>query len=1209
LLITSLLVITNLSLGIQTSQNSERGILNQIEKASTSKRDNLKYHWSSTSVPSEPIEDADINTFSSNNSKIVVENDKIYLVWEDTSNLNGAGTDSDIMYRYFDGNSWSKIDIVSEPKIGKNINLGDSHEPDIVVENGNVYVVWYDNNNTNKSGSDYDIFYRSNMTGKGWDSIQVISEPVIMADNNLGWSISPTIDVENGSIHVCWQDDSNFNNAAVDWDIFYRDNLTGAGWGPIQVISEPVSNADLNKGESREPDINVDDYGNIYIVWYDDNDTMGSGNDNDILFRSNLTGSGWGSISVLSEPKTGSNINTGDSKAPTIVAVNGNMHLAWHDNNDTNGCGADYDIFYKYYNSNKWTAVQIISEPEIGKDNNIGGSLYPVLDVDNGREYLVWHDTNDTASSGYDTDIFYRYRTIGNSWSAIEVVSEPLVGSNMNQGKSLHPDINVRYGKTHIVWADNNNTNYAGIDRDIFYRTTLNSPTLQNGMVSPKTGYSSTYFNFTVQYLDPDNQAPLYIKVTLSGINYTMLEANITDDSYYNGKLFYYTTTLGIGTDYNFSFFSTDGTYLVSTGIIDGPDVINFQPKIVTENVETAFEDIYYEVGYVFEDQDVGQAHVWTFTSNALGWLSFDSTDAILYGTPLNEHIGEYWVNISISDELGALNWTYFTLTVVNVNDLPDIEIIGNLTAVEDKYYQISIKATDIDTSQTKINLSVITNATWLTKINESALNTTFQGTPRNDDVGIFTINITANDTEGGISYDERLITVLNVNDPPKILTMDVLDTWPGQLYAVNYSAKDIDPGPQTLTWSYDSNAGNWLAMNLMTGWLNGTPSESNIGAYWVNVSVNDGNGGMDYHNFTLTVNLPPNQPPVINISVVNTTAVTGDLYLQTINVTDDRTIVTDLNWTLNSNADWLVFLENSRQLKGTPEDKDVGVYWVNLSVVDAEGGFAYNNFTIEVIPSPNFPPVLTAGQIKPEDGDTDTEFKFSVRYFDPDGDPPYMIKVVIDGNEHVMELDSGTASNGTYIYKTKLSQGKHTFYFTASDGNKTAVAGDTSTPIGPSTSRETSDIEKASDGTDWILILLIIIVIILIVAIILAALYRPKKPQVSDGRTLPEEDEEYEEETEDEEDEDETEDEEDEDEVEDEEDEDETEDEEDEDEVEDEEEYEYEVEDEYEYDENEQKIEDEFELELDEDLEPIDEDFEIELDEENEEQEWEFEE
>lgn len=1133
-------------------------------------------------VISEPIPAGDVNLLSSNNSKIAVENNMIYVVWEDTSNLNGAGTDSDIFYRHYNGASWSKLQVISESKTGKNINLGESYEPDIAVENGNVYIVWYDDNNTNLSGSDYDIFYRANLTGNGWEDIQVISEPAIMQDINTGWSISPEIVVENGSVHVCWQDDSNFNNAAVDWDIFYRSNLTGLGWGSIQIVSEPVQGSDINKGESRAPDIAIDK-GELYLVWYDDNNTYNAGTDNDILYRSNLTGSGWSAIAVLSEPLQGSDINKGDSKFPAITAEDGQIHLAWHDNNNTNGASADYDILYKYFNGNTWTAVQVISEPVAGADINTGGSLYPSLDVDQGSVYIAWHDTNNTTSAGQDMDIFYRTKNSGTSWNEITVISEPVEGSDQNTGKSIQPNIVVKYGKTHIVWTDNNNTNYAGTDRDILYRSTFNGPTLKNGNVSPLTGYSSTYFNFSVEYQDPDNQPPLYIKVSLSGTNYTMVEADSSDVSYFNGKVYYYNTTLGLGSGYNFSFFTTDGTYSAETAVIEAPDVVNFQPRITTVNNETAYEDTNYEVQYEFEDQDLGQTHMWTFNSNAKSWLSFNPTTAILQGIPEDEDVGEYWVNITVSDSLGAANWTYFTLTVINVNDPPEIEVIGNLTAIEDEDYQISIKTTDVDTSQIEINLSIKTNASWLTKINDTSLNTTFSGTPNNDDVGEYYINITANDTEGGVNYDERVLKVLNVNDPPVIQTQDVINAWPDQLYSVLYEVEDIDHDLQFLTWSFETKAGNWLKMNLSTGWLNGTPEESHIGSYWVNVSVYDIEGGVDFHNFTLTVNLPPNQSPILDTTGINITAVAGQLYVQKINVSDDRTLVPDLEWSLVTNAGWLAFNEATQELQGTPGDNEVGAFWVNLSVNDTDGGLSFHNFTITVDPSPNTAPELTEGKVSPEQGDIDTKFTFSVYYYDADGDPPGQVKVVIDGEEYDMSLDSGTAANGTYVYKTKLSKGAHSFYFTATDGNKTAMGGDTSTPISSSTSRETSEIEDVSEGIDWILILLIIIIIILIIAIIGVALYRSKKPRADEMEIPPDDfDEEPFEEPE---------------------------------EYEDEEDEYYEDEDEVE---EVEEVEDEFEFEFEEDLEAPEEEFEIEFDEdeyeyededEDEPEEWDFEE
>ena len=63
---------------------------------------------------------------------------------------------------------------------------------------------------------------------------------------------------------------------------------------------------------------------------------------------------------------------------------------------------------------------------------------------------------------------------------------------------------------------------------------------------------------------------------------------------------------------------------------------------------------LYYKVKYDYEDIDlanVDQIGTWSFLTNA-EWLTFDLTTAILNGTPSNDNVGEYWVNISINDTI-----------------------------------------------------------------------------------------------------------------------------------------------------------------------------------------------------------------------------------------------------------------------------------------------------------------------------------------------------------------------------------------------------------------------------------------------------------------------------------------------------------------------------------------------------------------------------
>ena len=214
-------LIAGLNFGF-VSTNPENISLSPSE-ARSDHRSNGDFNWSQIEVLSEPVIGQDFNTRVSNWSAVAVEGNKIYVVWEDGNNTSGSDTDWDIFYRYFDGSSWSKTQVISEPVPGQDISIGESLYPAIAVENSNIYVVWRDSNNTNGAGPwDWDIFYRCNLTSSGWEKIQVISEPVEGSNFNIGGSMHPDIEVILGKSHIIWEDQDTSNITSWDFDIFYR---------------------------------------------------------------------------------------------------------------------------------------------------------------------------------------------------------------------------------------------------------------------------------------------------------------------------------------------------------------------------------------------------------------------------------------------------------------------------------------------------------------------------------------------------------------------------------------------------------------------------------------------------------------------------------------------------------------------------------------------------------------------------------------------------------------------------------------------------------------------------------------------------------------------------------------------------------------------------------------------------------------------------
>jgi hypothetical protein len=1090
-------------------------------------RGNEEFIWEDLEVISEPVPFKNFNIAPiTYNPAIVAENHNVYIVWEETNHTMGSGSDSDICFRHYNGNSWSEIQVISEPILGSNTNLGSSRDPDIAVDDGKIYVVWWDDSTLGGSGSDYDIYYRCNISGSNWEDIQIISEPVSGQNYNKGNSEYPDITVEDRKIYIVWDDKNNTNNAGSDKDIFYICNITGNNWEKVQVISEPVSGNNYNIGDSDYPVIEVED-GKIYAIWADVNNTHGSGgSETDIFYKTNFTGFNWETVQVISEPIPGLNINDDTSLFPDFDVENGKIYVTWTDRNDTDSSSQgiwDWDIFYRCNLSGYWEKEQVISEPVKGENFNIGQSHYSKISVENGRIFVVWDDSNNTNSAGTDDDIFLRYNLTGLNWDDINVISEPVKNGNNNTGWSEEPDIIVNLGKIHVVWFDDNNSNNAGTDKDIFYKATFLPLGLYSPNVIPTIGNTSTNFNFTVTYKNVDNYAPTQIKINISNSEYTLLEVEPLDVTYYDGKdYFYKTSNLAIG-KHTFYFHATDGQSDGFTSPIKKPMVYNSPPKLITIDNLTAYEDVYYNIDYEYNDIDVitvGQNIIWNYSSNA-SWLNFDTVTGLLDGTPTDSNIGGYWVNISINDTM-EIDFTNFTLTVLNVNDNPVINTTNVEITYEDELYEVDYNATDIDsiisnqiwslgTNATSwldidpttgilngtpinddvgsywVNVSVIdgddglaftnfslivinvndppviitedivksntselyevdynatdidspslqflwsvnTNATWLDIDSSTGI---LNGTPLKTDVGWYNVNVTINDGDDGIDWHDFVLEVIKKNEPPTITTTDVLSATVNIPYQVKYEATDEDTPLDKLTWFLDTNA-SWLGIGPVTGILGGTPRDADLGSYWVKVLVNDGEGGIDSHNFTLTVYSTLNQPPNITTEDV-TNAIVDEEYSVDYEAEDDRTPISNLLWSLETNASWLGIENNTGVLSGTPNATHVGWYWVKVSVFDREDGWDFTNFTLYVTIEPitSNKPELSNPSMTPSTGDTNTEFTFSVDYSHPDGDLPDSIQVVIDDLGYEMTL-----TNGHYEYKTKLSEGNHTYYFTTKLGN-----------------------------------------------------------------------------------------------------------------------------------------------------------------------------
>lgn len=537
----------------------------------------------------------------------------------------------------------------------------------------------------------------------------------------------------------------------------------------------------------------------------------------------------------------------------------------------------------------------------------------------------------------------------------------------------------------------------------------------------------------------------------------------------------------------------------------NGFDFFNFtiivnntnDPPMITskQNAGNAFEDKFFLHDFDVYDPDPGDSHTWTMNTNAKWLYPINKLFGTIYGTPVQNHVGDYFVNISVEDKELEVESYNFTLTVHPTNDKPIITNRENRTVIvlEDSTYYYNFNYYDED--QDEVTWFLTTNASWLWEIDNASGEVS--GIPHNIDVGIFFVNVSCMDANNSIAYQNYSIEVRNTNDPPEFLPISVNKLYAledeyfehsfeasdpdlvddlefsmytqaiksrdsnnsaqipgkwlqltmepnsrhcmifgiptnddvGELYVeltcsdikgtdanINFSIiinnsndapwvtnrednftyaledfeyyhdfdfQDIDG--DLVTWSLNTNA-KWLNdIGVDTGELSGLPTQKNLGVYFVEVFCHDPFGGLDSQNFTIQVN-NTNDPPIISNYGLDTVYIfEHEFYYHDFNSTDYDS--SKVFWSSHSDAPWLVTIDRfTGIINGTPGDRDIGEFQVNITCMDSQFAVSYWNYTIIVL-NVNDPPMVSNGYLAPRIIDLDKQYHFKFEHTDLDGD------------------------------------------------------------------------------------------------------------------------------------------------------------------------------------------------------------------------------
>jgi len=476
---------------------------------------------------------------------------------------------------------------------------------------------------------------------------------------------------------------------------------------------------------------------------------------------------------------------------------------------------------------------------------------------------------------------------------------------------------------------------------------------------------------------------------------------------------------------------------------------VEYPPLINVSNKAETNEDALYYVDYNASDNDPFFIHTWKLTTNA-PFLKMNNDTGVLSGVPLNEHVGEFWVVVSVTD--GTFNdTTSFNLTVLNTNDPPEIITEDVTWTREVVNYNVWYRAIDIDPTNDKIEWYLHTNASFLWILRT---NGTMGGTPMEGDAGTYWINVTAKDGRGGQDFTNFTLTVDtklgDENRPPEVYlnpgTVTIQeDSFDGSIILTDWF---IDPDWNKLTFTKDPNVN--ISIEIKTNsnvYL--TPAADWSGQETLTFYANDSE--FEISDSVLVIVEAVNDPPeAVAINFEEAKYYANRSQPAWGNVTDkDIPFGDNFTWEWSTNTTGVIGNEQVINMS-----LPAGDYIIKLVVTDQGGKTAENSKNIVIHPDPDsVDPNDTDMDGLPDDWERD---HFGTLVETPDGDPDE------DGKTNLEEYEADTDPN---VDESKVGDDD--------DGDK-------------------SFLEK---NWWWLLIILVVVVLLIIIILVVVAT-RKKEPQ-----------------------------------------------------------------------------------------------------------------
>jgi hypothetical protein len=337
-------------------------------------------------------------------------------------------------------------------------------------------------------------------------------------------------------------------------------------------------------------------------------------------------------------------------------------------------------------------------------------------------------------------------------------------------------------------------------------------PTLSFGVVTPTIGYFNSSYNFTVTYLDPDDNPPQVVMVNISGVgSYIMYEADPLDLDFSDGKLYYYNISgLPVGS-HTFHFAANDsgGLWANETPEITAPEVLPINGFITVIDFTQEFKDDFLITAILLDDnyQPISNENITIYVDlNQNG--NYDSWELVGYNyTAVNGSISIYFLTDIVP---GTYNYTAVYNGSINfavTDDEAEITIIpkpASLLAIGadvETGYLVDLTALLIDVDSNRIENEIVEFYIDMNKNGNFEVSDLIYSGSTNI-VGVATVSYLVDLIPGDYAFKAKYIGSGNylVNEMDGVLSVhNSTDRAPMILWPVPHQTKTEDSPPWTL--------------------------------------------------------------------------------------------------------------------------------------------------------------------------------------------------------------------------------------------------------------------------------------------------------------------------------------------------------------------------------------------------------------------------